>query len=77
MIRPEYITDDIQPHFPSRIALQLPNEKTSNFILGENGAEKLKKHGSMLYKKKKGNLLKLQGDYLSEEKVEYIFINLS
>ena len=75
-IRPEYITEDITQYLSSRIAFKLPNEKLSKLILNEVGAEKLKPYGSMLYKKKKGNSTKLQGDYISDEKIEDICANL-
>lgn len=74
--RANFITEDLKQFFSSRVALKLNTELESDIVLGEKGAEKLKNHGSILYKDKNGDMIKLQSDFISDDKIEDICANL-
>lgn len=74
--RANILSKELKQYFYSRVALKLNNKTESEIVLDEKGAEKLRNHGSMLYKNKIGNVIKLQGDFISDEKIKDICANL-
>lgn len=76
MARANIITKELKQYFRSRVALKLNNNIESEIVLDEKGAEKLRNHGSMLYKNNGGELIKLQSDFIYDDKIEDICANL-
>ncbi len=69
----DVITGLIKANFPARIAFQVSSKTESRIILDHNGAEKLLGKGDFLFSAPGvGNMIRIQGAYLSEDEVHDI-----
>ncbi len=69
----DVITGLIKANFPARVAFQVSSKTESRIILDTNGADKLLGKGDLLFTAPgMGNLLRIQGAYLSDDEVNEI-----
>lgn len=74
IVRNEVITGRLKASIPNRIALMLSSEMESQNLIGEPGAESLKKHGDMVYMNvlEEDSRKSLQGTFVSDEQSKTI-----
>ncbi len=69
----DVITGLIKANFPARVAFQVSSKTESRIILDTNGADKLLGKGDLLFTAPGiGNLMRIQGAYLSDDEVNEI-----
>lgn len=65
----DVFTKDILKLFPTKICFNVADEKYSELLLGQPGAEKLKGKGDMLVRLPDGKLNHLQAPFISDEEI--------
>jgi len=69
----DVITGLIKANIPTRIAFSVSSQVDSRTIIDTNGAERLLGKGDMLFSENgSGNLIRLQGAFVSDEEIERI-----
>lgn len=69
----DVITGLIKANIPTRIAFSVSSQVDSRTIIDQSGAERLLGKGDMLFSKNgSGNLIRLQGPFVSDEEIEQI-----
>src|SRR5918996_487600 len=68
----DVITGTIKANFPTRISFHVTSKIDSRTILGEQGAEQLLGQGDMLFSPGSGQILRVNGPFVSDEEVETI-----
>lgn len=69
----DVITGLIKANIPTRIAFSVSSQVDSRTIIDTNGAERLLGRGDMLFSENgSGNLLRLQGAFVSDEEIERV-----
>lgn len=68
----DVITGLIKANIPTRIAFAVSSQTDSRTILDEGGAEKLLGKGDMLFSGNGAKLVRLQGNFVSDEEIETV-----
>ena len=68
----DVITPALQECFQTVVCGVVVDKKTSKFMLGETGAEKLRGYGDMLYKDRGGHIVRVQSGYVGNCGVQEI-----
>jgi hypothetical protein len=71
----DLVPSNIKAQLNGRLALRVNDAIASRMILDDNGAERLQKHGDMLYKTESGTE-HVQGYFISVEEVERIVVEI-
>ncbi|WP_449241251.1 FtsK/SpoIIIE domain-containing protein [Desulfoscipio gibsoniae] len=71
----DLVPSNIKAQLNGRLALRVNDAIASRMIIDDNGAERLQKHGDMLYKTESGTE-RVQGYFISIEEVEQIVVNI-
>lgn len=69
----DIISPSLRSNVPGRVCLKVLDSANSNIIIGEDGGERLLGYGDSLVKTKTGDIVRVQGPFITNEEIDKIF----